>query len=122
MLEWLLAVTSPWTDSAKKQALNHAAWCNKLAAVQWLRARGAPWPLKFAGEFNGVRAATTVKQCWSPAAVQWAVAAGSGWLDWHCEDYVADKFSVLVAKRHATAVLKWAHANGCPCTCGQPKR
>jgi hypothetical protein len=49
MLEWLLTVTATWTSSAKQQMLYHAAWCDKLDAVQWLQTRGAPWPLKFAG-------------------------------------------------------------------------
>jgi hypothetical protein len=122
MLEWLLTVTAAWTSSAKQQMLYHAAWCDKLDAAQWLRARGAAWPEKFAGQYNGAKAAAaTVHQCWSLSAVQWVIAAGSGWLDWKCGDYAANKFSSLAAKQHATAVLKWAHSHGCPCTCGHRK-
>jgi hypothetical protein len=118
-LEWLATVTPAWTDAHKQQMLNRAGWNDRLAAVQWLRERGAKWPAKFAGHFTAAGTGATVHQCWSLTAVQRATASGSGWLDWHCEDYAADKFSYLVAKQHAATVLEWAHANGCPCTCGQ---
>jgi hypothetical protein len=97
--------------------LNHAGWNSKLAAMNWLRARGAQWPQKFTGQFTAAGTGATVHQCWSASAVQWAIANGSGWLDWHCEDYAASHFSTFVAKQ-ARDVLEWAHANGCPCTCG----
>jgi hypothetical protein len=96
--------------------LNHAAWCNKLAAVKWLKAQGASWPTKFTDHYTG--GTTTVHECWSLSAVQWAVASGSGWLDWRCDDYAEAKYTEPDAKQHAVAVLHWAHANGCPCTCG----
>jgi hypothetical protein len=119
MLEWLLTVTAPWTDSLKQEMLDRAAWFNNLAAAEWLRAQGALWPVKFAGQYYGDGSETCSQQCWSLSAVQWAVARGSGWLDWCCEDCAAVRFTHQTAKQHAAAVLEWAHANGCPCTCGK---
>jgi hypothetical protein len=100
--------------------LNAAASCDKLAAAQWLRSRGTAWPTTFTSEFdfNGV----TIKQCWSVSAIQWAIASGSGWREWKCEDYAADKYCKIYYKRRARDLLQWAHANGCPCTCGQQQQ
>jgi hypothetical protein len=120
MMEWLLTATAAWTVDIKLCMLIRAAWCNNTDVAKWLRARGAQWPEKFAGQFNAAGGAT-VHQCWSLSALQWAIAAGSGWLDWHCEDYTASHFDTFVAKQ-ARDVLEWAHANGCPCTCGQRQR
>jgi hypothetical protein len=122
MLDWLLTVTAPWTDSTKLELLERAAWFDKLAAVQWLRARGAAWPTKFTGQYSSRRTKGTVKECWSLSAVQWAVASGSGWLDWHCDDYAEANYTRVDAKQHAADVLMWAHANGCPCTCDQQQQ
>jgi hypothetical protein len=119
VLEWLLTVTGKWTDSVKVEMLNHAAWCNKLDAVKWLRVRGADWPNKFTEQYTSAVTNTTVTVCWSLAAVQWAISSGSGWLDWHCNDYAGVKYDYKSEKQQAAAVLQWAHANGCPCTCSQ---
>jgi hypothetical protein len=117
MLEWLAAVSKPWSKSTKQEMLTDAACCDKLAAAQWLRERGAAWPAKFADQYEDAISTETVKQCWSLSAVQWAVTAGSGWLKWKCEDYAAGRYCAD-DKQQATDVLNWAHANGCPCTCG----
>jgi hypothetical protein len=118
-LEWLLTVTAPWSDSTKAEMLKRAAWCGKLATAQWLRTRGARWPQKFAGQCSDCVTNDTINECWSLTAVQRALASDSGWLDWHCEEFAAARFSRRFAKQHAADVLEWAHANGCPCTCGQ---
>jgi hypothetical protein len=120
MLEWLLTVTAPWTDSIKLDMLHRAAWYDKLEAVQWLRAHGAQWPTGFAAQY--VSCNKTIKQCWSLAAVQWAVASGSGWLHWECQEYAAAKYRYASDKKQATELLDWAHANGCPCTCGHQQQ
>jgi hypothetical protein len=123
MLEWLLAVTTtPWTGTLLSDMLDRAAWFNKLAAAQSLRARGAACPPKFFAGQSHADTDHSVNHCWSLSTVWWAIACGSGWLDWHCEDYAADGFIRSRAKRHARAVLKWAHANGCPCTCGHQQQ
>jgi hypothetical protein len=119
MLEWLLTVTSKWKASTKLLMIDYAGWNDRLDAVQWLKAQGAQWPAKFAGQYITMVTNVTHNQCWSLSAVQWAIVSGSGWLDWHCEDYAAGNFTLLVAKQNAAAVLEWAHADGCPCTCGQ---
>jgi hypothetical protein len=116
MLQWLLTATAPWTDTVKQEMLQRAAWYDRLAAVQWLKAHGAQWPANFGGQYK-VRD-EQVQQCWSLSAVQWAIASGSGWLQWKCEGYHADQYRYKSDKKQATDVLKWAHANGCPCTCG----
>jgi hypothetical protein len=69
VLNWLLTVTAPWADHTKLGMLNHAAWFDKLAAVQWLRARGAKWPTKFSGEFTSadLRTIKTVLELGSSA-------------------------------------------------------
>jgi hypothetical protein len=55
MLEWLLTVTTtPWAGSVKQGMLALATWFNKLAVAQWLRAHGAAWPTKFAGQLNQI--------------------------------------------------------------------
>jgi hypothetical protein len=120
-LQWLAAVTEPWSESIMSKMLDSAASCNHLALTKWLRARGAPWPSSFASKFTDQFAAT-VRQCWPVSAVQWAVAAGSGWLHWKCEDYAAEKYSKESMKHRAADVLTWAHANGCPCTCGHQQQ
>jgi hypothetical protein len=122
VLEWLSTVTASWTDDAEQDLLDHAAWCDRLPAAKWLRARGALWPDKFTGQYADLVSNATVHQCWSLSAVQWAVASGSGWLDWHCDDFAQAKFTEAYAKKHATDVLEWAHANGCPCTCGHQQQ
>eukprot|EP00953_Heterococcus_sp_UTEX-ZZ885_P003352 2338-Heterococcus_DN1.PRE.7 len=121
MLEWLATVTQPWSEGVLTYMLTAAASCDRLAAAQWLGARGAQWPEVFYSEFIDAKF-MTVKQCWSASAVQSAVAAGSGWLDWKCEDYNADQYHRACDKRQAIALLKWAHANGCPCTCEQQQQ
>jgi hypothetical protein len=121
MLEWLASVTEPWPEDALAEMINTAASCNKLAAVKWLRARGAQWPDSFTSQYIDAEY-VAAKQCWGLAAVQWAVAAGSGWLNWKCEDFNDDKYQRICDKRQAIALLKWAHANGCPCTCKQQQQ
>jgi hypothetical protein len=96
--------------------LERAAWCDKLATAQWLRAQGAQWPTTFIGRYLSVND-EKVNQCWSLAAMQWAIASGSGWLDWQCEDYASVKYYYDIDKQQATDVRNWAHANGCPCPC-----
>ena len=122
MLQWLATVIKPWPKNIMAEMLNAAASSDKLAAAQWLRARGAAWPAKFAGQYTLAATDKTVKQCWSLSAVQWAVAAGSGWLDWLCGDYAADRYKSAANQRKATEILQWAHAKGCPCTCGRQQQ
>jgi hypothetical protein len=120
-LQWLATVTEPWSDSTKSEMLKSAASCNHLALAKWVKAKGAAWPKNFSSNYTSETAITS-KQSWSVSAVQWALASGSGWLSWKCEDYAADKYHRAYDKRQARAVLKWAHANGCPCTCGQQEQ
>jgi hypothetical protein len=117
MLQWLATVTNPWSLETTSKLIILAASCDRLAAVQWLRARGARWPDSFASEYINITGAT-VKQCWSLATVQWAIACGSGWRNWKCADYTADVYNKQYRKKQATDMLNWAHVNGCPCTCG----
>jgi hypothetical protein len=77
MLLWLVTVTQPWSEAILGEMLTAAASCDRLAAAQWLGARGAQWPLAFASEYIDINNVAT-KQCWSVSTVQWAVAAGSG--------------------------------------------
>jgi hypothetical protein len=112
MLEWLAGVTEPWSGSTTAKMLDRAAWFDKLAAAQWLRARGAAWPTKFIGQFFMHGGDEIMRYCWSLSTAQWAVACGSGWLEWKCEDYAASCFRSVKLKRQACAVLQWAHANG----------
>jgi hypothetical protein len=121
MLEWLMSVTEPWSEDSTFKMLTNAASCDKLAAAQWLRDRGATWPNSFASQYKDTIAGT-IKQCWSLSAVQWAIASGSGWLNWKCDDYAETKYHNNVDKQQASFVLKWAHANGCPCTCGHQQQ
>jgi hypothetical protein len=96
-------------------------WKGNLAAVQWLIAQGARWPLTFGHYLHPITGAA-VPQCWSLSTVQWAVASGSGWLDRKCDDYALAKFTQEEFKTNAADVLNWAHANGCPCTCGHQQQ
>jgi hypothetical protein len=121
MLQWLVSVTAPWSERAMTGMLNAAACCDRLAAAQLLRARGAPWPDAFASDYEDTIYGV-IKQCWSLTLVQWAVASGSDWREWKCEDSDADKYRLPNQKQQATDVLQWAHANGCPCTCGQQQQ
>eukprot|EP00953_Heterococcus_sp_UTEX-ZZ885_P003353 2338-Heterococcus_DN1.PRE.8 len=89
MLQWLVSVTKPWSQSTKTAMLDIAASFDKLSAAKWLRANGAAWPNAFATEHDYYR---TTKECWSLSAVQCAMACGSGWLDWKCQDYAANKW------------------------------
>jgi hypothetical protein len=121
MLEWLKTVTKPWSESCRAAMLNDAASCERLAAAQWFKANGAQWPTAFASEYLDI-SQVSQKQCWSVSTVQWAVAAGSGWREWKCEDYAAEKYRLQHMKQRAAGVLTWAHANGCPCTCGNQQQ
>jgi hypothetical protein len=118
MLQWLDSVTKAWSNGTMTDMLSTAASCDELAAAQWLRAKGAPWPVKFSSEYTDEHD-ESVKECWSLPAVQWALASGSEWLNWKCRDYAADRYRRAYMQRQATDVLNWAPANGCPCTCGQ---
>jgi hypothetical protein len=89
--------------------IDYAGWNDQLDAVQWLKAQGAQWPAKFAGQYTAMVTSGTLNQCWSLSAVQWAVASGSGWLDWHCGDYAAGNFTLLVAKaKRSSCARVWA--------------
>eukprot|EP00953_Heterococcus_sp_UTEX-ZZ885_P009472 5574-Heterococcus_DN1.PRE.1 len=116
VLEWLLAVLPPfiWSSCEKMYSLSLAGCHGQLPAMQWFIDHSATWPDSFVYDDGDV------KQCWSVPEVQWALAHGSGWRQWKCEDYADDGYYYDdKLQQRATELLDWAHANGCPCTCGQ---
>ena len=100
--------------------LHRAAWHNRLAAVQWLRAHGAEWPAAFASDTGTT--GVLFKMCWSAAAVQWALSNGASWREWECEDCLAEKYELAQFRQQAAELLERAHVNGCPCTCGHAQQ
>jgi hypothetical protein len=128
LLEWLQTVTarSVWSSDVQTRMLNQAGNYGKLEAAQWLRSCGAAWPQSFTsavqfGAKSDDLASTLFASSWTLPLVQWAISSDSGWRTWRCEDYNEQNrmWHSHVSRQNATAVLKWAHANGCPCTCGQ---
>jgi hypothetical protein len=113
MLEWLMTVTAPWSFDIKNKMLYLAGYYSNLEVMQWLIEHGAGWPRSFCD------LQLTCGCLWKASAVQWALAHGSGWLNWQCQDYAAKMYKDVRLQQRATELLDWAHANGCPCTCGQ---
>jgi hypothetical protein len=94
-------------------ALNWAGNEGQLAAMQWLRSHGAPWPHNIFGGATG-----RVRKYWSVDALRFAFAAGCQWtgVQWDCAK-VVPLLDTAECTADAVAVLQWAHTNGCPCTC-----
>jgi hypothetical protein len=124
MLEWLRTTVGQWPPAVttQREMLMRAGREGHLEAAQWLITCGVAWPASFTTEVLTEFSVYDVKKCWTLPMVQWALRSGSGWQKWQCDDYRAGRYLPGVDRQTAAAVLEWAHANGCPCTCGQQQQ
>jgi hypothetical protein len=114
MLEWLQSRTRPWTGEEKSSLLWAAVQSRSYPDAEWLREQGAAWPNSFIPVINWVR--------WTQPMVKYALAHGAAWGDWDCQTLLPEAVEQHMCPRNqqrAKELLDWAHANGCPCTCGQ---
>jgi hypothetical protein len=106
---------------AAGESLKNMLYCcmrlNHLAAAQWLREQGAPWPdaLWFREDYDD--SDTQAIQTCSLEMLQWAVAAGCP----YGNDWPYGTCSELRVCGH-TAEVEWMHANGCTCGNDCPAR
>jgi hypothetical protein len=113
LLKWLQTRTGPWGAPRKANLLRAAVRTENFPAAEWLREQGAAWPKSFQTSRYWVT--------WTQQMVQYALQHGALWGDWKCQKYSPAALERMCSlnQQRVKELLDWAHANGCPCTCGQ---
>jgi hypothetical protein len=114
MLKWLRTKTGAWAADRKASLLRAALQIEKYPAAEWLRQQGAAWPDSF-----------RISKYWvvyTQPIVKYALDHGAAWGVWDCQKLLpatVEQHMLPCNQQLAKELLEWAHANGCPCTCGQ---
>jgi hypothetical protein len=118
VLKWLRSKTGPWARVHRASLLQAAVRTENYPAAEWLREQGAAWPKNFHSRIDSGWID------WTQPMVKYALDHGAAWGEWDCQKLLPEEVEQHIFpadQQVAKELLDWAHANGCPCTCGQAR-